>query len=127
MGTQILVVDDNPTNRLVISTMLRKLGFATTLTENGELGAQAALQAPRPEMIFMDIQMPVMDGFDSTRCIREAEQSQGLKRVPIVALTADVFEQTRRRCQEADMDDFLTKPVDLQELQKILSKWVVPA
>ena len=126
MAVQILVVDDNPTNRLVISTMLRKLGYVSSLTENGEQGAAAALQEPRPDLVFMDIQMPVLDGLDATLRIREAEKAQGLNRQPIVALTADVFEATRKRCQEADMDDFLTKPVDLAELQKILAKWVTP-
>ncbi|MEY4592941.1 MAG: hypothetical protein RIR18_1836 [Pseudomonadota bacterium] len=124
MGTQILVVDDNPTNRLVVSTMLRKLGFAATLTENGELGAEAALQEPRPALVFMDIQMPVLDGFDATVRIRQSEQTRGLSRLPVIALTADVFEQTRQRCKEADMDDFLTKPVDLMELQSLLAKWL---
>ena len=124
MGAHILVVDDNPTNRLVVSTMLRKLGFTTTLTENGEQGADAALQSPRPSLVFMDIQMPVLDGFDATIRIRQEEQSQGLSRLPVIALTADVFEQTRQRCKEADMDDFLTKPVDLMELQALLAKWL---
>jgi two-component system sensor histidine kinase/response regulator len=124
MGAQILVVDDNPTNRLVVSTMLRKLGFATTLTENGEQAADAALHEPRPALVFMDIQMPVLDGLDATARIRQNEKSRGLSRLPVIALTADVFDQTRQRCKEADMDDFLTKPVDLNELQSLLSKWL---
>jgi CheY-like chemotaxis protein len=123
MGAPVLVVDDNPTNRLVISTMLRKLGFASILTENGEQGAEAALAEPRPALVFMDIQMPVLDGFDATVRIRQNEQSRGLARLPVVALTADVFEQTRQHCKDADMDDFLAKPVDLQELQAVLAKW----
>jgi CheY-like chemotaxis protein len=72
----------------------------------------------------MDCQMPVLDGFAATRAIREREQSQGLPRLPVIALTAGAFDEDRERCLAAGMDDFLTKPVDFDQLAATLRNWL---
>ena len=74
----------------------------------------------RPDLVLMDIQMPVMDGFDATRLIRQREATEGHSRLPIIALTADAFEDDRQHCLDAGMDDFLAKPVELKALCSVL-------
>jgi CheY-like chemotaxis protein len=72
----------------------------------------------------MDCQMPVMDGYDATRMIRDWEQGNGQSGVPIIALTADVSEDTEKACKEAGMNDYLTKPVRRDTLREVLSRWI---
>ena len=119
----ILVVEDNATNRKVIELMLKKLGLRCQCLDNGLLAVEAIRQGLRPDLILMDCQMPVMDGFDATRLIREYETSRRLPRLPIVALTAGAFAEDRDRCLESGMDDFLAKPLKLDELLSILGHW----
>ncbi len=114
---QILLVEDGEDNRRLISLTLKKSGFDVTHAENGEVGLQVALAARdvgEPfDLILMDMQMPVMDGYEATRRLRE----EGCK-VPIVALTAHAMKGDRERCLEAGCDDFATKPISRRDLLK---------
>ena len=121
---RLLVVEDNATNRAVISAMLKKLGFAFDTANNG-LEAIELIEAGTPaELVLMDCQMPVMDGLEATRRIRAWEQQGGKPRLPIIALTASAFEEDRDRALAAGMDDFLTKPLVLRHLTTALESWL---
>lgn len=120
----ILVVEDNQVNRRVISGILSKQGFMVNTVENGQQALDYLSTTTRPDLILMDCQMPVMDGFEATRNIRERESNSGLNHVPIIALTAGAFETDRENALAAGMDDFLTKPVDIQQLRATLAKWL---
>jgi hypothetical protein len=117
----ILIVEDNPTNRRVIEAILRKQGMVVDCRENGALAVQAITeQGIRPDAILMDCQMPVMDGFQATREIRRWERANGLQPTRIIALTAAAYEEDRRLCLAAGMDDFLAKPIDVKAMLKAL-------
>jgi CheY-like chemotaxis protein len=118
---QILVVEDNPTNSKVISAMLTKRGFSIKLVENGQEAVDFITRGGSASLILMDCQMPIMDGFEATKCIRMWEFVNKAPRLPIVALTAGAFEDDRQRCSDAGMDDFLTKPVELANVLKVIA------
>jgi two-component system CheB/CheR fusion protein len=122
----ILVVEDNPVNQAVIEKLLAKLGFAMDLAENGEIALQK-LESMRPALIFMDCQMPVMDGFSATRAIRAKEAEGVWPHVPIVALTANAMGEDKAKCLECGMDDYLAKPLRKGDLQEMLEKWLAVA
>lgn len=119
-GLRGLVVDDNPTNLFIVGLFLRKLGVGH---DNVPHGADAilAVEAFPYDFVLMDIEMPVLDGYATTRAIREREQARGVERTPIVALSADILQSTRIRASEAGMDDFVTKPVTLDALRLSLA------
>ena len=119
---QILVVEDVATNRQVLEAMLRKLGYGFQTAANGQEALAALAGGAGFDLVLMDCQMPVMDGFEATRRIRSAEEQQGAARLPIVALTAGAFAEDRERCLAAGMDDYLAKPVDLDKLAATLGK-----
>ena len=124
-NARILVVEDNPVNRKVIEALLRKLGLTFVTVENG-LEAVAAVQGSIPfDLVLMDCQMPVLDGFEATRQIRQWEQASGRARLPVVALTAGAFEEDRQHCSAVGMDDFLAKPLKVSELTAVLKKWLL--
>ena len=114
----ILVVDDNWQNRSVISSLLEPLGFAVVEAENGEDGLAKAAQI-KPDLIVSDLLMPVMDGFEMLRQLRSSET---FKDVPSIVSSASVYEMDRQKSLEAGGDDFLPKPVQLEELFLILEK-----
>ncbi|HEY5789026.1 MAG TPA: ATP-binding protein [Gammaproteobacteria bacterium] len=120
---RLLVAEDNPVNRKVISGMLDKLGYAATLVEDGA-GALAALERERFDLVLMDCQMPVLDGFAATARIRRLDRVAG---IPIVALTAQAQDGERERCLAAGMDDYLVKPMNMQTLRSTLERWLGPA
>lgn len=122
----VLVVEDNMTNRKVAMALLGRLGLRTASAENGQLALDAIRYGLKPDLILMDVQMPVLDGYATTRAIRAHEQETLATRLPIVALTADAFEQDRQRCFDAGMDDFLAKPLVLKDLQQAMEKWLSP-
>jgi PAS domain S-box-containing protein len=128
---KVLVVEDNLTNRLVIETMLARLGLQVGSAENGQEALdwleREGARGQRPDLVLMDCQMPVLDGYAATRTIRQQEAAAGLSRLPIVALTAGAFDNDRQLCEEAGMDDFLTKPVDFDRLQAALRQWLPAA
>lgn len=122
----VLVAEDSAINRLVVETMLTKLGLRVQSVENGQQVVERVTAGKLfPDLILMDCQMPVMDGYAATRQIRQWEQKNGKARLPIIALTAGVYDDDRERCLDAGMDDFLSKPVDLKELARTLGKWKV--
>lgn len=122
-GKQILLAEDNPTNLLVASAMLEKLGCIVTPAGNGQ-EALELFRKIRFEVILMDCNMPEMDGFEATRAIRSIEKEMLLERTPIIAFTAHAMKGDDQACYEAGMDDYITKPVKRQEIITILSKWM---
>jgi len=120
----ILVVEDVMANRKVISAMLKKLGRSCFCVENGQEALNEIESGRAPECILMDCQMPVMDGFEATRRIREWEMGMQNSRIPIIALTASAFDEDRQKCLNAGMDDFITKPVNIAELSAALDRWL---
>jgi CheY-like chemotaxis protein len=121
---RVLVVEDNPTNQKVIQALLGRAGATTVLAENGQLAVAAIMAGESADLILMDLQMPVMDGYAATERIRRWEQDNGRPRRPIVAVTADAFEEDRRRCLDAGMDDFLAKPIASDALTAVLDRWL---
>ncbi len=120
-GFRLLVVEDNFTNQKVVQSFLRKLGCDVVLAENG-LEAVQQLETEIFDLVLMDCQMPVMDGFEATRTIR-APDSQVLDHdITIVAVTANALQGDREACLEAGMDDYLSKPIKKIELSAILEK-----
>jgi nitrogen fixation negative regulator NifL len=122
----VLVVEDNLTNRKVVEALLRKRGLEVASVENGQEAVDAITRGPRPDLVLMDCQMPVMDGFEATGRIRQWEAAHGRQRLPIVALTAGAFEEDRDHCLAVGMDDFLAKPVSVKELDAALGNWLAP-
>ena len=115
---RILIVEDNIVNRKVAYFMLEKKGHAVTAVENGQ-EALTALENNIFDLILMDIQMPVMDGFKATEVIRKKEETTG-EHMPIIAMTAHAMKGDRERCLDAGMDDYTTKPLNPAEVfQKI--------
>jgi two-component system sensor histidine kinase/response regulator len=116
---RILLAEDNPVNQKVARIMLEKLGLEVTVVNNGR-EAVAAWKAGGIDLILMDCQMPEMDGYEATREIRR--QEYGRKAVPIVALTAHAMKGDDEKCRAADMDDYLTKPLDREKLVACLER-----
>ncbi|OUS07708.1 hypothetical protein A9Q81_01115 [Gammaproteobacteria bacterium 42_54_T18] len=117
----ILVVEDNIVNQKVIAKMLKKLGFSSLVASHGE-EALSALKENTVSLILMDLQMPVMDGFTCTSTIRTSDWEY--KDIPIIAVTANVMDQDKSRCDEIKMNDFLEKPLKLNVLRNCLSQYI---
>ena len=117
---RLLVADDVGLNRKVLQDMLDEVGLPHDMVENGALAVQMA-QAQKYDLILMDMQMPIMDGLTATQTIRLLP---GYQQVPIIALTANVFDADRQRCLNAGMNDFLSKPISGQSLYAALGKWL---
>jgi signal transduction histidine kinase len=119
----VLLVEDNPVNRVIAVEMLQSLDFATIEAEHG---AQALDQLSRHpvELVLMDCQMPVMDGYVATQCIRQREAELGLPRVPIIALTANAFDEDIAQALAAGMDAHLAKPYTRAQLREVLAAWM---
>jgi len=121
---RILLAEDNPVNQEVGRAMLQHLGCHVD-TANSALEALEALERQHYDLVFMDCQMPSMDGYEATRVIREKEAAaQSKVRVPIVALTAQAMEGDREKCLAAGMDDYLGKPFTQQQCQEVLEIWL---
>jgi PAS domain S-box-containing protein len=118
-GARILVAEDNPVNREVLLAQLSMLGLQASAVENGAEAVEAVAGGGY-DLVLMDCQMPVMDGFEATLHIRELHQSD----IPIVAITADAMPADRDRCLHAGMDDYIAKPIELQRLSGTLHKWL---
>jgi CheY-like chemotaxis protein len=116
---KVLVAEDNLINQKLILALLGKRGHAAVVTANG-LEALSQWQTEKFDLIFMDVQMPEMDGLTATRQIRQAEEACGLH-IPIVAMTARAMAGDRERCLEAGMDDYITKPLNRVSLDKVLT------
>jgi len=120
---RILVVEDNPVNQMVISAMLENLGAAVSLADDGQEGADE-FKRLQPDLVFMDLSMPLVDGLKSTAIIRNYEKTQAKPSIPIIALTANVMPEDKERCLQAGMDDFLPKPVTVEQVQTMLGRWL---
>ena len=114
-GHKILLVEDNPVNQRVAQRVLQKLAAEVTLANNGAEALERIAESPF-DAVLMDCQMPVMDGFTATRRIRELEKGSGTKRLPIIALTANVMSEDRENCIAAGMDAHLGKPIEPAQL-----------
>jgi two-component system cell cycle sensor histidine kinase/response regulator CckA len=122
---RVLVVEDNIVNQKVAAKMLEREGYRVDVAANGQEAVEAVAQIPYA-LVFMDCQMPEMDGYDATRAIREHEASlikRGAPRVPIIAMTANAMQGDRERCLEAGMDDYVAKPVRREDLAALLVRW----
>ena len=120
----LLLVEDNQVNQVVASSMLKKLGHTVTLAENGKQALEALQQSERRfDIVLMDCQMPVMDGYEATRNIRENPEWQDL---PVIAVTANVMQGDRDDCLESGMNDYITKPYNRADLKSIIDRWAPP-
>ena len=123
-GAQILLVEDNATNQFVASSMLEKMKCFVTPAGNGKEAVKIVKQRSF-DLIFMDCNMPEMDGFEATQNIRALEQSSAQdKRIPIIAFTAYAMKGDDEKCFDAGMDDYISKPVKKRDIIKILQKWL---
>jgi signal transduction histidine kinase/two-component SAPR family response regulator len=126
-GARVLLVEDNRVNQQVALRMLKTFGIIASIAENGEI-AVAAIQAERFDLVLMDCQMPVMDGYEATRKVRawEAAPHDGAARprVPIVAMTANALFGDREKCLAAGMDDYIAKPIKRDLLATVLAPWL---
>ncbi|KAI6853657.1 hypothetical protein KC323_g9236 [Hortaea werneckii] len=131
--TNILVVEDNAINQQIALKTIRKLGFAVSAVWNGKealdyLQQPPSEQYPRPDVILMDCQMPIMDGYRATYTIRNSQpfaSMPALQSMPIVAMTASAIHGDREKCQASGMDDYLAKPVKKPNLEKMLIRWAI--
>src|SRR5690606_28138851 len=122
-GSLVLLVDDHPTNRLVIARQLALAGYASESAEDGDEGLQR-WRSGRYGLLLSDVHMPRLDGYQLARAIRGEEARGGLARTPVVALTASALKGEAERCLGAGMDDYLAKPVSVPVLQACLQRWL---
>lgn len=118
---KVLLADDNAVNRMLAVRLLNKAGHQVLVAENGHEAVQVWEQE-QPDVILMDVQMPVMDGLKATRLIRMTEQTKQLSSTPIIALTANAMESDKAICLAAGMDDFLSKPFQIQALLDVVQR-----
>ena len=122
-GRRVLLAEDEPIGREVVVCLLEAVGLQVVCAADGQEAVRLA-QAQHFDVVLMDMQMPLMDGPQATRLIRQANLAKQGQRLPIVALTANVFTQDRALCEAAGMDDFLSKPVEPDALFAVLLKWL---
>jgi CheY-like chemotaxis protein len=121
-GISVLVAEDNAINQKVLARLLERLGCRVSIAQDGAEAVETA-QRETFDVVFMDCQMPRMDGYEAARRIRQA--GGAMQQVPIVALTAHALDSDRRRCLEAGMSDYVTKPVSLESLRAALERAVL--
>ena len=133
-GARVLLAEDNPVNRKLAKMMLNKAGCQVETAITGEEAVEKFTTSPADfDLIFMDMQMPEMDGTEATHRIREWEESaicnpqSEIKRIPIIALTANAMKEDRKKCFECGMDDHITKPIKSEILLKVIEKWISKA
>ena len=128
----VLVVEDNAVNQQIAIKTIRKLGFPVKAVWNGKEALDYLLnpsqEQPTPDVILMDVQMPILDGYRATYTIRNAKQFSHIPKIqvtPIVAMTASAIQGDREKCEMSGMDDYLAKPVKKPNLEKMLVKWAI--
>ncbi|MDQ0738730.1 response regulator [Pseudomonas sp. W4I3] len=119
----VLVVEDHSAYRLLLGWMLQKLGLGHELATDGFMGLEA-FTCRSFDLVICDCQMPLMDGYRMASAIRQHERVHGLRRVPIIALTANLQNDSPRRCRKAGMDAWLLKPLTLEQLHAVLVRWL---
>jgi two-component system, sensor histidine kinase and response regulator len=122
---RILVVEDNLVNQKIAMKILGKMGYRTDLANNG-IEALKALEGIPYDVVLMDVHMPNMDGFEATQCIRSSRFPVLNPNVPVIAMTACAMKGDREKCLDAGMDDYLTKPIQPEELAKTIARWSSP-
>ncbi len=120
---KILVADDHVINQRLAVLLLEKLGYQAEVVTNGE-EALEALKTHRYQLVLMDCQMPVLDGYEATKAIRRSESA--LKHIPIIAMTANAMKGDKEKCLEAGMNDYVPKPIVAEDLEAALSRWLRP-
>ena len=120
---RILIVEDQPMNQKIVQMMLQKLGYDVRIAGNGREGVEMVNDGTT-DLIFMDLQMPVMGGLEAVKAIRNPETGIGNPDIPVVAMTANATQEDKDECLNAGMNAFITKPVMMQDLQDVLKKWV---
>ncbi|MDT4330918.1 PAS domain-containing protein [Methylomonas sp. MED-D] len=121
-GARILLVEDNEVNRIVAIELLEQAHLCVDIAEHGEI-ALAKLRGQSYDCVLMDIQMPVLDGYETTRQLRKLS---GCQTLPVIAMTANAMSDDRNKCLQADMDDFISKPILPETLYAMLVKWIPP-
>lgn len=124
-GNKALLVEDNRTNRMVAEEMLEDMGFEVDIAENGQIACDK-VQETSYDLILMDIQMPVMDGYTATKNIRSLIADGTIQDTSIIALTANAMKGDREKCMEAGVNDYLTKPIRKFILNTTIAKWINP-
>jgi CheY-like chemotaxis protein len=119
-GARVLVAEDNPVNQKVAVRLLERLGYQADVVANGREAVEAVRQV-RYDVVLMDCQMPEMDGFEATQAIRQID---AVRDIPILAVTANAFEEDRERCLAAGMNDYIAKPITLETLSAMMAQWV---
>jgi CheY-like chemotaxis protein len=120
-GKKVLVVDDDVRNIFALTSLLEDHNLNVVHAENGRTGIELLKKTPDVDLVLMDIMMPEMDGYETMKAIRELPQFRSL---PIVALTAKAMKGDRAKCIEAGASDYVTKPVDLEQLFSVLRVWM---
>lgn len=125
-GLHVLICEDHPINQLVAKRMLEKEGMIVTLANNGEEGYKEFIHSPIGffDAILMDVQMPVMNGYEATRAIRGSDHTQA-KNIPIIAMTANAFAEDIKKSMEAGMNDHLAKPIEPKQLYDALAEFIL--
>jgi CheY-like chemotaxis protein len=121
-AARVLVVEDNAVNLMITEEFVRQLGHEPSGAADGQAAIAACLRQP-PQLVLMDLQMPVMDGFEATRRLRALQAEGRLPRFPIIGLSAHAAGADRAHALAAGMDDFLTKPILLDALRSALAPW----
>lgn len=120
----VLVAEDNTTNQLVIEGLLAKLGIIVDLVSDGEEVMTALKNITDYDLIFMDCQMPVLDGYQTTAKIRSNQAGVTRRDIPIIAMTANAMARDKQKCLDSGMDDYLSKPIDSDKVINMLKKWL---
>ncbi|MGE4406757.1 response regulator [Pseudomonas sp.] len=121
-AAQVLCVDDNPANLLLVKTLLGDMGAEVVAVDNGPAALEAVKQHPF-DLVLMDVQMPGMDGRQTTEAIRQWESTSGMAPLPIIALTAHALANEKRSLLQSGLDDYLTKPISERQLAQVVLKW----
>ena len=118
---KILLVEDNIVNQKIADAMIQKMGFCSVIAANGQ-EALDELRKGGYSLVFMDIQMPVMDGYEATRAIRAAA-NESFRDIPIVAMTANAMTGDRETCLASGMNDYIAKPISIGMVSEMIRKW----
>lgn len=124
ISARILLVEDNIVNQEIVMMMLQKFGCVVTIADNGEEALKRLEPSSSFDLILMDCMMPVLDGYEATKRIRQMQKSGTLPEFPIIALTANAIEGDREKCLASGMDDYIVKPFDAQDLLRKLQTWL---